>query len=58
MREEFYDEEKEVLAESKADFLEKYGFKVINISSENNITSSIKNKFKNKKKKRGAGCLR
>ena len=29
-------------------FLEKYGFKIINISSENNITSSIKNKFKDK----------
>ena len=37
-----------VIAFNSLGFLEKYGFEVINISSENNITSSIKNKFKNK----------
>lgn len=37
-----------VVACNSFGFLEKYGFKVINISSENNITSSIKNRFKNK----------
>lgn len=37
-----------VIAYDSFGFLERYGFNVINISSENNITSSIKNKFKNK----------
>ena len=37
-----------VIAFNALGFLERYGFEVINISSENNITSSIKNKFKNK----------
>lgn len=37
-----------VIAYNSFGFLEKYGFKIINISSENNITSSIKNKFKDK----------
>ena len=37
-----------VIAFNSLGFLERYGFEVINISSENNITSSIKNKFKNK----------
>lgn len=37
-----------VIAYDSLGFLERYGFNVINISSENNITSSIKNKFKNK----------
>lgn len=37
-----------VVAYDTFGFLEKYGFKVVNISSENNITSSVKNKFKNK----------
>lgn len=37
-----------VVAYNTLGFLETYGFNVINISSENNITSSIKNKFKNK----------
>ena len=37
-----------VIAYDSFGFLEKYGFEVINITSENNITSSIKNKFKNK----------
>lgn len=37
-----------VVAYDTFGFLEKYGFNVINISSENNITSSIKNKFKDK----------
>ncbi len=37
-----------VIAHDALGFLERYGFNVINISSENNITSSIKNKFKNK----------
>ena len=37
-----------VIAYDALGFLERYGFNVINISSENNITSSIKNKFKNK----------
>ena len=36
-----------VVAYDSLGFLERYGFNVINISSENNITSSIKNKFKN-----------
>ena len=37
-----------VIAYDSLGFLERYGFNVINISSESNITSSIKNKFKNK----------
>jgi len=37
-----------VIAYDTFGFLEKYGFNVINISSENNITSNIKNKFKDK----------
>lgn len=37
-----------IIAYNSLGFLEKYGFDVINISSENNITTSIKNKFKNK----------
>ena len=37
-----------VIAYNSLGFLERYGFNVVNISSENNITSSIKNKFKNK----------
>ncbi len=37
-----------VIAYDSFGFLEEYGFEVINITSENNITSSIKNKFKNK----------
>lgn len=37
-----------VIAYDALGFLERYGFDVVNISSENNITSSIKNKFKNK----------
>ena len=37
-----------VIAYDSLCFLERYGFNVINISSESNITSSIKNKFKNK----------
>lgn len=37
-----------VIAYDSFGFLSKYGFNVINISNENNITTSIKNKFKNK----------
>lgn len=37
-----------VIAYDSFGFLEQYGFEVINISSENNITTSIKNKFKDK----------
>ena len=37
-----------VVAYETFGFLETYGFNVVNISSENNITTSIKNKFKNK----------
>ncbi len=37
-----------IIAYNSFGFLEKYGFKIINISSENNITSNIKNKFKDK----------
>ena len=37
-----------VVANDSFGFLSEYGFEVINISNENNITSSIKNKFKNK----------
>lgn len=37
-----------VIAYDAFGFLEKYGFNVVNISSESNITTSIKNKFKNK----------
>lgn len=37
-----------VVAYETLGFLENYGFNVINISSENNITTSIKNKFKKK----------
>ena len=37
-----------VVANDSFGFLNEYGFEVINISNENNITSSIKNKFKNK----------
>ena len=37
-----------IIAYDSFGYLEDYGFNVINISSENNITSSIKNKFKDK----------
>ncbi|HAB67054.1 MAG TPA: hypothetical protein DCE23_06780 [Firmicutes bacterium] len=37
-----------VIAYDSLGFLEKYGFNIINISNENNISTSIKNKFKNK----------
>ena len=37
-----------VIAEDSFGFLNDYGFEIVNISNENNITSSIKNKFKNK----------
>ena len=37
-----------VVANDSFGFLSEYGFEVINISNENNITSSIKNKLKNK----------
>ena len=37
-----------VIAYDSFGFLSKYGFNVVNISNENNITTSIKNKFKNK----------
>lgn len=37
-----------IIAYDSLGFLERYGFNIINISSESNITSSIKNKFKNK----------
>ena len=37
-----------VIAYDSFGFLSKYGFNVVNISNENNITSSIVNKFKNK----------
>lgn len=37
-----------VVADDSFGFLNDYGFEVINITNENNITSSIKNKFKNK----------
>jgi len=37
-----------VIACDSLSFLEKYGFKVINITNENDITSAIKNKFKDK----------
>lgn len=40
-----------VIACDSLSFLEGYGFNVVNITSENNITSSIKNKFKNKEYK-------
>ncbi len=40
-----------VIAYDSLSFLESYGFKVVNITSENNITNSIKNKFKNKEYK-------
>ena len=37
-----------VIAYNSFGFLEKYGFKIINISSEKNITSRIKKKYKDK----------
>jgi len=37
-----------VIAYNTFAYLEKYGFNIINISNENNITTNIKNKFKNK----------
>ncbi len=37
-----------VIAYDSFGFLSQYGFNVVNISNENNITTSIKNKFKNK----------
>jgi zinc transport system substrate-binding protein len=37
-----------VIAYDSFGFLDKYGFNIVNISNENNITSTIKNKFKNK----------
>ena len=37
-----------VIAEESFGFLNDYGFNIIDISNENNITSSIKNRFKNK----------
>lgn len=37
-----------VIAYETLNFLESYGFNIVNISNENNITTSIKNKFKNK----------
>lgn len=37
-----------VIAYDSLAFLEKYGFEIVNISNESNITSSIKNKFKDK----------
>ena len=40
-----------VIAYNSLGFLEKYGFTIINITSESNITNSVKNKFKNKEYK-------
>lgn len=37
-----------VIAYDSFGFLEEYGFNVINISTENKVTTNIKNKFKNK----------
>ncbi len=37
-----------VIAYDALGFLEKYGFNIVNITNESNITSSIKNKFKDK----------
>ena len=37
-----------IIAYDAFGFLEKYGFNIVNITQENNITSSIKNKFKDK----------
>lgn len=37
-----------IIAYNSFGFLETYGFNIINISSENNITSTIKNRFKDK----------
>lgn len=37
-----------VIAYDSLGFLESYGFNIVNISNENNISTSIKNKFKNK----------
>lgn len=37
-----------VIAYDAFGFLEKYGFNIVNITNESNITSSIKNKFKDK----------
>lgn len=37
-----------IVAYDSLAFLESYGFNIINITNENNITNSIKNKFKNK----------
>lgn len=40
-----------VVADDSFGFLNDYGFEVVNITNENNITSTIKNKFKNKEYK-------
>ena len=40
-----------VVADDSFGFLNDYGFEVVNITNENNITSAIKNKFKNKEYK-------
>ena len=37
-----------VIADDAFGFLAEYGFEIVNISNENNINSTIKNKFKNK----------
>ncbi len=37
-----------IIAYDSFGFLEKYGFTIVNITNESNITSSIKNKFKDK----------
>ena len=37
-----------VIADDSFGFLAEYGFEIVNISNENNFTSTIKNKFKNK----------
>lgn len=37
-----------IIAYDAFGFLEKYGFKIVNIANESNITSSIKSKFKDK----------
>ena len=42
-----------VIAYDAFGFLEKYGFNIVNITNESNITSSIKNKFKDKSYKIG-----
>lgn len=37
-----------IVATNSLNFLEEYDFNIVNISSENNVTTSIKNKFKDK----------